>query len=529
MNTGKTKIIRVAILLSACFFLNMQNNLFAIEYNHKCDCCTCHEGSKPPKEIKDGTVLTIQDCISIGLKNSPIIKRQKYALDVAKSNVGIAKSVYFPTLNAGVGYGQINNSNNKYLQSVYRELPNVGVSLSKMIWDFGRSSARIKMEKFYQIGAEYEFMDSVCSTVFDIKTRYYDVLKAESTLETKKINYSINEKIISDIKEMIKNGKASRADLLNAQTQQYQIQLEILEAQDLVKNAKENLNNSMYYLDAPDYLIEETNSYDDSYRRETNPYKLVSHTKTTTYKIQTEKNDTIHPDFTYKQAVELAYKNSPDLKVLISTKNAMEQALLAVKRTYYPELSGNVGYNFLRTNEYSNNDLTLGVSLTSSLNAMEFKHSLKGAHAQVDLAQTEIDKFKEDLYFQVRKSLNTVNKCYAQIPIAKERLVTSVGNLEDTLKRYKEGKMDQLELLYARNAYCSAMDGYVDAIYNYNIALINLEISMHYHLIDLHDRTEHAMKYHNEDIIDKFNNIMDCDKHDHQHQQHNERRKKQTK
>jgi hypothetical protein len=75
--------------------------------------------------------------------------------------------------------------------------------------------------------------------------------------------------------------------------------------------------------------------------------------------------------------------------------------------------------------------------------------------------------------------------------------------------------MDQLELLYARNSYADAMDGYVDAIYNYNIALINLEISMHYHLIDIHDRTEHAIKYHDEDILNRFDNIMDCDKHDH--------------
>ena len=506
---------KIIVLCCAYLIFAVQNCVSAIEDNHHhCDCCTCHEGSSLPKEIKDGTVLTIQDCISIGLKNSPNIKRQKYILDIAKSNVGIAKSAYFPTLNAGVGYGQINNSNNKHLESLYRELPNVGVSLSKMIWDFGKTSARIKMEEFYKIGAEYEFMDSVCSTVFDIKTRYYDLLKAESTLETKRINYSINEKIISDMKQLIRAGKADKADLLNAQTQQEKIKLDIIEAEDEVKNAKENLNNSMYYIDAPNYIIEETNSYDDSYRRETNPYKLVSHSKSTVYNIQTKKNRTIHPEFSYAQAVEIAYKNSPDLKVLISTKDAMEQALLAVKRSYYPELSGNVGYNYIHTNKFSNNDLTIGVALTSSLNAMELKHSINGGKAQINLAQTEIEKFKEDLYFQVRKSLNIVNKTYEQIPVSKKRLTLAVSNLERTLTNYKRGEMDQLELLYARNEYAEAMDGYVDAIYNYNIALINLEISMHYHFIDLHDRTEHAIKYHDDEIIDNFNNIMDCDKHD---------------
>lgn len=503
----------IAAIIFIVFYCALMTPISFGHEGHHCDCCTCHEGSSLPKEIKDGTQLTIQDCISIGLKNSPVIKKHKYELDIAKSNVGIAKSVYFPTLSAGVGYGQINNSNNKHLESVYRELPNVGVALNKMIWDFGRTSARIKMEKFFQIGAEYEFMDSVCSTVFDIKTRYYDVLRAQAILEAKKINYDINEKLISDINNMISQGRANQVDLINAKTQKFKIQKEILEAVDVLANAKENLNNSMYFLNAPNYDIAKTNSFDDTYKQECSSFKLVSNTNKK-LKIKTTKSETIHPNFTYEQAVELAYKNSPDLKVLEATKDAMEQSLLVIKRTYYPELNANVGYNFVNTNKYSNNDLTLGVNISSSLNAMEFKHSLKGGYAQVSLAQTEIDKYKEDLYFTVRKALNTVNKTKAQIPVAKEQLKNAGENLDLTVSRYKQSQMDQLELLYARNSYNEAMESYVDAIYNYNIALINLEIAMHYHLIDLHDRTEHAMKYHDEDIIDRFNNIMDCDKHD---------------
>ena len=492
---------------------------FAEEHPH-CDCCHCHEGSTLPENIKDGTVLTIQDCISIGLKNSPVIKKHKYELDIAKSNVGLAKSVYFPTISAGVGYGQINNSNNKHLESLYRELPNVGVSLSKMIWDFGRTSARIKMEKFYQIGAEYEFMDSVCTTVFDIKTRYYDVLRAHSIVESKKVNYEINNKIIKDIKQMISEGKADRADLLNAETQQLEIKNEIIEAEDILKNAKENLNNSMYFLDAPLYTIKETQSYDDGYRQKCSPFKLVSYTKSQKLKLQAEKKEIIRPNFSYKEAVDLAYKNSPDLKVLESTKKAMEQSLIAIKRSYYPELSGNIGYNFVNTNKFSNNDMTIGVSLTSSINGMEQKYNIRGAKAQIELAQTEIDKYKEDLYFTVRKAVNTVNKATEKIPVSKKQLSTASENLDLTYTRYKENKMDQLELLYARNAYNKAMEDYINSIYDYNIALIKLEIAMHYHLIDLHDRTQHALKYHDEDIIDNFNNIMDCDKHDHHEELH---------
>lgn len=505
--------LAIIVLLFLC---GINVSVFAHEGEH-CDCCTCHHGTKPPKEIVDGTVLTIQDCISIGLKNSPVIKKRKYALDIAKSNVGIAKSVYFPTIGAGVGYGQLNNSNNKEFHSIYRELPNVGVSLRQMIWDFGRSNANIKMEEFYKIGAEYEFMDSVCSTVFFIKTKYYALLRAYSLLETQKMDLDINTILINDIKSMVNSGKANRIDLLNAEIEQLKIKNKILEAQDELKNAKEDLNNSMYFLNAPDYKIQETLSFNDNYRKYCFPYKLIRKNQTVKIPAEQSKSENFIPKFSYEEAIDIAYKNSPDLQVLISTKNAMEQSLLAIKRSYFPELSANVGYGRLSTNHFNNNELSVGVNLTADLNAMNLKHSIKGGVAQVELAKTEIDKFKEDLYFQVRKALNIVNKTQAQIPISKEQLLLSSDALCKTIERYKQGQMDQLELIYARNMYNKSMEDYVNSIYRYNIAIIDLEISMHYHLIDLHDRTEHAIKYHDEEIINNFDNIMDCDKHDHKH------------
>ena len=75
--------------------------------------------------IKDGTNLSVLDCVATAFRNSPKIKRKKYYLDIAKSNVGIAKSQYFPVIGAGVGYYNENNSNSIYYNNHYRELPNI--------------------------------------------------------------------------------------------------------------------------------------------------------------------------------------------------------------------------------------------------------------------------------------------------------------------------------------------------------------------------------------------------------------------
>ena len=54
-----------------------------------------------PITITNGSDISIIDCIGAAFKNSPKIRRQKYNLDIAKSNLGIAKAQYFPVIGAG--------------------------------------------------------------------------------------------------------------------------------------------------------------------------------------------------------------------------------------------------------------------------------------------------------------------------------------------------------------------------------------------------------------------------------------------
>ena len=57
----------------------------------------------------------------------------------------IAKSAFFPVIGAGVGFYNENNSNRDAFNKYYRELPNVSVAINQMVWDFGKSTANIKM------------------------------------------------------------------------------------------------------------------------------------------------------------------------------------------------------------------------------------------------------------------------------------------------------------------------------------------------------------------------------------------------
>lgn len=479
------KQIGCSILIFTLLIISGSNTTLAIDDEH--------DELFNPVEIRDGIVLSISDCVALAFKNSPKIRRQKYNLDIAKSNVGIAKSQYFPVINAGVGFYNENNSNGIYYDKHYRDLPNVGVSINKLIWNFGKTTAYIKMEEFYKLGAEYEFMDSLCHTLFDVKAKYYKLLQAKALLNIAKNNKDLNNEYVKLAKQK------QKPDLSTAQVNLSEANIKYIEAENTLNNAKYDLSNAMYLEYQPNYDITSTPTFtynDAAYRSE---------------KVEVVPFEPFIYPFEKKDALNIAYANSPDLQVLINTKNAMEQSLKYIKRTVLPDLNANVGYGYKNTNFARNNGLSVGVNLESSVNLMELKHNIGGAKAQVSLADNEIELFKKDLHYELLRAFNNVERAQKQVPAAKTEVEQSLYNLKLVENEYKSDVLDYISLQDARKAYIRALDTYVESIYNYNIALIQVEMAMHYHLVDIHHKSEHAMHYHSAELIEHLNKVLGCD------------------
>ena len=469
-------------------FLFTANVTFAIE----------EELLKYSVNIKDGSNLSVIDCVAAAFQNSPKIKRQKYNLDIAKSRVGIAKSQFFPVISAGAAFYHENNSNSIYYDRTYRELPNVGVSVNQLVWDFGKTTSYIKMEEFYKIGAEYEFMDSLCATLFDVKAKYYKVLKEQALVRVAHENADLFDKFVKNA--------IHQPDRTSAMVNYTQAKSNLVAAENSYKNAVVDLNNSMYLDENYKYNLKNT----PTFNLKSDFTKVIPKDAFTPEKFNFDRN----------QALDIAYKSSPDLQVLISTKKAMEQSLKFIQRTYFPELSAGAGYTYLNTNETSNSGFNVGVNLSSSLNIMELKHSIKGGQAEINLADNEINLFKRDLFFELKRAFNNVDKAERQIPIAHDVLQQASDSLKVIEKQYLAGQneVDYTSYRDAITDYTGALSKYVTAIYDYNIALIQLEMAMHYHIIDIHHKSEHAVHYHSDDLIQHLVEALNCEgKEEHNH------------
>lgn len=439
--------------------------------------------------IEKGAKLTISDCIQVALDNSPYVRQAAYNYKISKNDVNIAKASYFPTIGVGTGYyvndssasgRRMTNSNNYY---------SLTTSLNQLIWNFGKTTSQIKMQKFYKIAALYTFDNTVLDTIFAVKTNYYGVLAAKATMEVNRANVQINERNYQRTKAYFNEGIRSKIDLVNAEVYLSDSKITLVNSEKAYQNALVQLNNSMYIAHAPSYEISNTETFNFKHneipvnlekisekRDISNPPEGVSNAVLTSKVEQMAVMDNykFKPfDYTFEECVDLAEKNSPSLKAYSATIEAMKQYLLYVKREYYPEITGSVGYGY--RDQYNTNSFNASIALSSSVNILKKKYEIDNGKLQVQLAENDLNLAKQNIYFDVQDAYINMIQLERQIPLMAVKVKQTYENFELADGRYEVGLGDYIELQDAKVNYNNAQNSYVQAVYNYNVARANLE------------------------------------------------------
>lgn len=460
--------------------------------------------------------LGLAACIELAVKNSPIIKKNIYNLEIAKGNVGIAKSVYFPTLGAQASVFQEYNSNSNYLSSKNSELPSAQVVLSQLLWNFGKSNSLIKMEKFYQLVGEYNLTNSVYNTVFDVKRNYYAVLKAQARVAIEEDFLKILERNLKRSTAISNKGMVEKSDMINARSLVTDERIRVIDAHNEYRNAVINLANSLY-IDSSQILVK-NNEYFKKYNvptpdslRNFPENECLENKEVLAVMEKQIKNLENHSGVPVsgEKAYKLALKNSPDLWALESVKNAMDASLSYIKRQYYPDLTGDVGYGFNNYRRFANHGFFMGVNLRSTVNMKQLKHEIDIGKAQISLAENAVDLFRRDLFFDVERCIVNLRNVEKQLPVALLNVQHSLENFAIADECYEKGIEDYNLLQDARNAYLDAQNLYIETLYDYNIKLIDLENAMHYHIDGMHELVRNIKPYISKDNLEHYEKLIE--------------------
>ncbi|MFA7659166.1 MAG: TolC family protein [Candidatus Gastranaerophilaceae bacterium] len=450
--------------------------------------------------IKGSIVLSMEDCVNYALKHDPNIRNSEAMQAVQKSAVGQAKSNYFPTLTGGTGYN-INNTgySGDRSDSINNNYYGLNLSVNEMIWDFGRTTANIKMNKFNYEAAGYDLENTILTTIYNVKIDYTAVLAARANEDIYSRSVKINELNVERTKAMYEAGLKSKIDVVNAEVYLTEAKINLLTAQNIYQTALINLNNSMYYINAPEYAIKDTETFNFqknySVKNEINvAYDRKNYNESD---VETEIKDgailtsgiekrDILKTYSFKpfglsmdDAIKQAYANRPDLKSLELVKKASEESIKAIKKSYLPSVDASAGYSYLKRSDYASNVIGVYAGLDLPvINAMQIKYQIDEGNSYLNIAINNIDLLRKNVYFQIQSYYINMKQLEKRIPLMSERVGQTLENFELADGRYAVGLGNFLELQDAQTNYNNAQLAFVQSVFDYNKARYYLEEAM---------------------------------------------------
>lgn len=454
---------------------------------------SCQYRAEAIEEITKGATLSVDDCVELAIKNSPQIKIYEQYIEMQDSKVGQSKANYFPTVGASIGH-DYGNTDVGY-RSTQSKNSSARVALNQLIYSFGKVFSQVKMQKFYKIAAEYDLQNAILDTTNNVKSAYYAVLGAKANVDIQRANVLVNERQYNRTKAFFDEGLVSKIDLVNQEVYLSDAKINLVSAENLYQNAVVQLNNAMYIVNAPDYQIENTETF--NFKSNYAEINLLNIANTTTkddgtveptnavLTMQVEKANilenykfTKYP-YNLEESVERAYKNRPDLLSMQATRDAVNESLKYTRKSYLPDLTGSVGYNWNNNSHYSSNGLTLGAYLSmSNLNVMETNLKIKESKAQLEVADQNVDLIKQNIYFDVQNAYINMIQLEKNIPLMQTKVRQTLENYELADARYEVGLGNFIELQDAKENYNNAQRDYVQTIYKYNVALTDLQTAM---------------------------------------------------
>jgi outer membrane protein len=396
-----------------------------------------------------GESLDLDRCVSIAVANHPDIIASQSNYDASRSRVGQAKSAYMPQVSGTAEYSKYDQDTSYDIdQSGPFDKYNTGFNLDLMLYDFGRTSSQVGARKRESESYSALFLDTKSQVILGVKKAYYGLLQAKDTLDAHTSTVVKFEQHLDQAKKLYEVGFKPKIDVTKAEVDLGQARLDMIKARNTYLSDRLVLANAMGITSAPDFEIDSSPKFID-----------VSIDEST--------------------ALERAYQNRPDLKSAIAKVKAAEMNVKLANADHYPLLTGAAGYGWNGDDFPLQKEWNAGASLTIPIfTGFNVKYSVEEARANQKSQMAAVESIRQGIRLDVTQAILSITEVRKQIDVARETLIYARQNRELAEGRYVERVGNAIEVTDAITSETDAATSYASVLYDYRIAVANLEKAM---------------------------------------------------
>jgi outer membrane protein len=421
----------------------------------------------PPASAQDelpapGKPLTLDQAVGMALKFHPTLQSGQASVVASRARVEQALSAYYPQLALNTSYNSATAnfvviSGATFRQPAYNwtffDVFAVGPSLTMNIYDFGRTSNAVQVNRENVKASEQDLATTRQNVVLNVKQAYYGVLQTLRLIQVAEDTVKQMQDHLAQTQGFYQAGTRPKIDVTKAEVDLANAQLALIQSKNNYEVAQVTLNNAL------------------GLRRDlTFPLEDILGIR--------------QMGITLEQILQSAYEQRPEILKIKAQERAQQAAVNLAKAGYYPTLSGSASYLFRAGNPDWDLkplywDMTAGVTLSIPLfsgfltpnQVAEARANLRNLQAQEETARQNI-RLESDQAFLGLKLANE------QIGVTEKNQVQAQENFELATGRYQVGVGSPLEVTDAEVLLANARANYITALYNYKIAEARIEKAM---------------------------------------------------
>ncbi|MGI4729061.1 MAG: TolC family protein [Janthinobacterium lividum] len=404
-------------------------------------------------------LLTLEEAVSIALKNNYDILLAKNNTVISATNVTVGNAGYLPNLAATASTSSsILNINQTRSDGTVNNIPKLhnssntyGPNINWTLFDgFNMFANYAQLKTLNKLGQVQE-RDTIQSALASVISTYYNLVNQNQQIMSLKEAIAISRLQLRYASDKYGVGRASKLDVLNAEVNFNTDTANFLIQVQSFRTTKISLNRLLVRKLTTDFSVPDTIQNQD---------QLV-----------------------LGDILSKAQTANPTILIYQLNKRLAEISLRQVRSTRYPVLGVNSGYAFSNSKTpagftQTQNTKGLNYGLTASVNIFDgfnqtrrervARLQINGADIQLSQVQQQVEAQINSLYINYLSGLNLIRLEKSNVGIAKQ-------NLDISLEKYRLGNITPLEVREAQRNYLDAQTRFFNNQYQTKLAEVSLK------------------------------------------------------
>ncbi|SJZ59581.1 TolC family protein [Selenihalanaerobacter shriftii] len=386
--------------------------------------------------------FNLSKIIKLTLKVNSQIKIARQKLKVTEANLAKSKANKLPKVNFESSYTEVGETESKVTN---KDTYQAGLNGSYPLYTGNKLSKRINIRDNEVKKANLNLDNKKNEVIFKVTTDYYRLLKAKKLVNLTKKALTQVEAHLQVANSRYEAGAVLITDVLKTKVRKTKVQKDLINAKNKVEIIKSQLKNSIGLSQVKSISIK-------------------GGLKQTNYSLSLE------------ECLEEAFINRADLKQFQLNLVNYQTKLEIAKASDSPELMlvGNYKWTGGEMLPEDNNwDLTLNLQLPL-YDGGQTKAVIKEAEANLKQMKEIKWQLKEGIALEVKSSYLDKESAAKMVEVTFKSIQEAKENLRVERLRYKEGSATSTEVIDAEISLTTAKTNYLEAKYNYQMAVARL-------------------------------------------------------